>query len=183
MINLSKEMISLFVGQQGFFGIATDLTLKLTKAAKQKFFYKIKVDENHSQSDILTLIQKMRELYSHDINGIEMNVTKNGSQIVIDSNQSVSFKFFPPLLIYFKIPSMLEQEGIELNENVEEYKPRPSSAERNRKMFLRIPANKASEMYFGLQDLLQNSFNIKDYLMKIELVNFCYLESSKLINL
>jgi len=50
--------------------------------------------------------------------------------------------------------------------------------ERNRKIFLRIPANKASEMYFGLQELLQSSLNIKDYLMKIELV---FLSLMKLV--
>jgi len=87
--NILSSLISLFVGQQGFFGIATDLTLKLTKTAKQKFLYKINVDLSHSQSDVLTLIQKMRELYSHDINAVEMNVTRNGSQILIDSNQNV----------------------------------------------------------------------------------------------
>jgi len=89
------------------------LTLRLTKTAKQKFLYKINVDLSHSQSDVLSLIKKMRELYSHDINAVEMNVTRNGSQILIDSNQN--------------IPSMLEQEGIEIDENIEQYKPKQPS--------------------------------------------------------
>jgi len=37
-------------------------------------------------------------------------------------------------------------------------------------MFLRVPTNKVGETYFGLQELLKNELNIRNFLMKIELV-------------
>lgn len=41
-------------------------------------------------------------------------------------------------------------------------------------MFLRIPANKAGEVYLGLQSLIKDGLNLKDFLMKIELVRVYY---------
>jgi len=153
--SLGLNLNDLFVGQQGFFGIATDLSLKLTKKAAQKYLYKINLEAEQNQGHILNLIQQMKALYSHDINSIEMRVSSKGSQILIDSNQTIQ--------------SMLEHEDVQLNENLEEYTPNQPSKERNRKIFLRVPANQVGEMYFGLQELLTNDLNIRNFLMKIEL--------------
>ena len=66
--------------------------MKLTKKAAQKFQYKIKVTNEHDHVKVLGLIDKMRALDTHDVTSVEMNVSGKGSRILINSNQSVSFK-------------------------------------------------------------------------------------------
>jgi len=103
-------IFSLFVGQQGFFGIATDLALKLTKKAAQKYLYKINLESEQNQGQILNLIQKMKALYAHDINSIEMTVSSKGSQILIDSNQAVLIDYIEESFEYFRYKQYLNRK-------------------------------------------------------------------------